>query len=260
MLIDKIINEYDKDYCTFLELCYGEGLMSEGGTEAINDLIKPYNLNNKKVLEIGFGLGGMAKHLAKKFPQIDYYGLEINPYLVKTATVKYSQENVKFLLSKNNDNLPFEDCFFDYILSDGVLVHVPLKTKPTLFNELSRIIRKSGQIIIFDWLSRDGVGFGEKIDKMSEIEGLSLFPTTEKQYRGIFKNLGFKDIQISDENTNYTRYNHNVVKRMQSTIIKNTIIKKYGLEYYNEAVNCYKWIAEAFAENELLARKITAKI
>lgn len=60
MLIDKIINEYDKDYCTFLELCYGEGLMSEGGTEAINDLIKPYNLNNKKVLEIGFGLGGMA--------------------------------------------------------------------------------------------------------------------------------------------------------------------------------------------------------
>lgn len=53
----------------------------------------------------------MAKHLAKKFPQIDYYGLEINPYLVKTATVKYSQENVKFLLSKNNDNLPLKIVF-----------------------------------------------------------------------------------------------------------------------------------------------------
>ena len=48
--IKPIIDEYPFDYCFMLEDVYGRGLMSEGGTEAIDKIFEGVNLKNKKLM------------------------------------------------------------------------------------------------------------------------------------------------------------------------------------------------------------------
>lgn len=77
MTHEKIIHEYPEEYCNMLELAYGETMMSEGGTHAIDDMFNGINLNQKKCLDIGFGLAGAAMYLAEKY-RAKVTGLEKN--------------------------------------------------------------------------------------------------------------------------------------------------------------------------------------
>ncbi len=62
--LNKIINEYSASYCRYLQESYGQGMMSEGGEEAIEKMFIYDDLTNKTLLDIGFGLGGVAFYLA----------------------------------------------------------------------------------------------------------------------------------------------------------------------------------------------------
>jgi phosphoethanolamine N-methyltransferase len=258
MSIEKIISEYDSDYCNFLELCYGEGSMSEGGDVAIEDLFSGCDFNNKNVLEIGFGLAGMASYLATKFPKVNYTGIEINPDLVTQARQKYTQNNIKFLLSEDGLNIPVEDDYFDYIVSDGVLVHLDTDSKKILMKNLYQKIKTGGGLIIADWLSPDGKGFGPRVDKMCKLENLSLFATSVEQYQDLISKAGFQKINILDKNDAYVKYNLDVIERLGNDSLKAEIIDKFGQKAYQEAIESYTWIAEAFKYRELLATKIEA--
>ena len=181
MGIEKIIAEYPKDYCRALELAYGEGMMSEGGVKRLSCFFSGIDLSNKKVLEIGFGLGGLANHIAKRHSTMQYTGVEINPQLVEYAKSHYQRDNTCFLRLEDPNILPFEAAQFDVIFSKGVLVH--LQNKAPLFKSCFRALKKQGQLLINDWLSVDGVGFGEGVDEMCKLEGLILFSMTLHQYR-----------------------------------------------------------------------------
>ena len=54
-----IIEEYPIDYCKSLELAYGDGMMSEGGSKAIDELFENITLSpGQRLLDLGCGLGG----------------------------------------------------------------------------------------------------------------------------------------------------------------------------------------------------------
>src|SRR4051794_34392800 len=80
----KLIDEYSESYCAMLEMAYGQGIMSAGGTEAIETLFEGLNIKNKKALDIGFGLGGIMMYLAKAHG-MQITGLEVSPWLAEEA-------------------------------------------------------------------------------------------------------------------------------------------------------------------------------
>ncbi len=57
---ERLIAEYPEEICLYLEATYSEGMMSEGGTIAVERMFRGVALNHKCLLEIGFGLGGAA--------------------------------------------------------------------------------------------------------------------------------------------------------------------------------------------------------
>ena len=57
--------QYSKEIIDFLEACYGENMLSPGG-ETINEMFKNKSFQNKKILDVGSGLGGLGIEIAKK--------------------------------------------------------------------------------------------------------------------------------------------------------------------------------------------------
>lgn len=148
--IEKLIHEYPEDYCLFLEEAYGQGMMSEGGEKAIENMLSKEQLHNQTVLDIGFGLGGVVFYLAQKY-QVKISGLEINPWMVKEAKRRTPAElnsYVNFYEYHPKKTVPFPDNHFDLVFSKGVLTHLDDKT--TLFREIYRVLKPQGVIIIDD--------------------------------------------------------------------------------------------------------------
>ena len=253
----KIIDEYPQEYCSLLELCYGEGMMSEGGEDAIDQLFAGMDLHNKKVLEIGFGQGGLAQYISQKYPSIDYHGVEINADMVTYANQRYKKSNIHFYCLEKPEILPFADLSFDLVFSKGVLVHVD--NKLPLFTEIHRVCKKGGLYVVNDWLSPDGIGFGELVDKMCALEDLTLYPTTMTQYVGVLTEAGFLVESMTSENKEYAQYNADIIARLQQQAIKVQFLAIYSEAEFQESIDAYGWISQAFAQETLLLRRFVSR-
>lgn len=254
----KLIDEYSAEYCLFLEGTYGSHMLTEGGTVAIDRMFQETPLHHKTVLDIGFGLGAAAFHLAEKY-QADITGIELNPWMVEEATrrIPHNLKNaVRFVQYQQPPLLPFPDHSFDVVYSKGVLVHVNHKTP--LFEEIHRVLKPDGLLIIDDWLSPVKNKWSDRIQKMCEIENLTLYAQTENDYKTLLKNTGFKNIQMRAENSHYAQYNQDIVDRLNKPDIKKSFCNQFSETAWSQAIEGYQLIADAIREDELLIRWIKA--
>lgn len=258
--LQKIIEEYPEDYCEYLEATYGDSMLSEGGQPAIDNMFTQDNLENKKLVDIGFGLGGVACYLAEKY-NANITGLEINPWMVQEATKRIpDQLKTKIVYQQYNPykKIPIEDSTIDMVYSRGVLTH--LDNKINLFSEIYRVLKPNGVLIIDDWLSKTKDQWGEKLQAMCQNENLTLYAETESNYKKLLENAGFKNIQMRDENKNYAKYNQAIVDDLKklklSPIQKNKVFENISID---EAIENYQQIVDSIETNELLVRWFRAE-
>lgn len=78
------------------------------------DLIRHYKLNDKcKILDVGCGKGYLLYEMAKILPNAMIYGIDVSEYALKNA-----KEEIKDNLTLGHaNNLPWEDNFFDLVIS-----------------------------------------------------------------------------------------------------------------------------------------------
>lgn len=107
-----------------------------------------FDLNNKKVLEIGSGRGEFSNN---------FFNLGVNLYAtdINDKSKKYLHEKIIFKkCNLENDKLPFKDNFFDVVYSKSVIEHInnPLN----FFLESKRVLKKGGLLITYtpDWESQ----------------------------------------------------------------------------------------------------------
>lgn len=256
--IKDVIDEYPPEYCHLLEAAYGDSLMSEGGEEAIDHLFDGIDLANKKALDIGCGLGGAAFHLTKKH-DMHVTGLEINEWMVQEATRRTptkQREKLAFVLNQDNAHLPFDDASFDIVYSKGVLTHV--QYKDDLFKECHRILKPGGLLVTIDWLSPVKNSWGPLIQKLAEVEGLSMYAETKDGYLETLTNAGFIQLDMQDQSLKYAKYNDDIVDRLLLPEIKEAFINTFGQTLYTDSVEGYGDIAEAQRTGELLAVRFVA--
>jgi phosphoethanolamine N-methyltransferase len=254
--VKKIIQEYPEDYCLFLEAGYGTGMMSEGGMEAVERMLDKENLRNKKLLDIGFGLGGIVFYLAEKYGA-QVFGIEINPWMVEEAyrrTPAHLKDIVHFYEYHPDEALPFQDDFFDVVFSKGVLTH--LNNKATLFSEVNRVLTPQGIFVNDDWLSPTKGQWGTRLKKMCDAEGLTLFAETTDNYIKLLKDAHFTDIEIRDENKNYYQYNLDIVTRLKQEKARNSSNPAFNELSIDVAIDSFQFIADSIKDNELLVRWI----
>lgn len=104
------------------------------------------------VLEIGCNCGPNLYILAKRFPDAEIRGIDINSVAVQKGNEWFAAEgilNVKLLVGKADDLGQFEDKSFDVVFTDAVLIYIgPDKIKKVI-KEMLRVARKA--LIFLEW-------------------------------------------------------------------------------------------------------------
>jgi len=111
-------------------------------------------VENCRVLEIGFGSGTLLKKLKKKGN--DVYATDVGESIVQKAKDD-GFENV-FLIDASEQNMPFEDNFFDAIYCYGVFGHL---TNPhRLFTEIRRVLKPQHDLYFSVPTQEETMGYG----------------------------------------------------------------------------------------------------
>jgi len=109
----------------------------------------------KKVLDVGCGIGGTSRYIAKRFPEAEVTGITISPEQQRRATALAAERgipNAKFELC-DALNMKYEDNSFDFVWACESGEHMPDKKK--YVEEMSRVLKPGGRIVIATWCQRE---------------------------------------------------------------------------------------------------------
>lgn len=126
---------YDKNY--YEKNLYGFSSLNREDHKEILSLV---NFTNKKVLDIGCGLGSLLKIL--DIPNKNKFGVESNPYAVKAC----KKDGLNVIQAENIYKLPYEDTSFDIIIMNEVIEHI--EHPYLIIEEIYRLLKKDGRIVI----------------------------------------------------------------------------------------------------------------
>lgn len=113
--------------------------------------LKHYELNGSLV-DVGCGSGNLIVQIANKFKDIDLIAIDVSKEILNLAIQRAAKnrfsEEIKFKIG-DVDNIPLNDKSVDFIISSLSLHHW---NNPKLaFNELFRVLKDDGIILIFDF-------------------------------------------------------------------------------------------------------------
>ncbi|MFX0105839.1 MAG: class I SAM-dependent methyltransferase [Candidatus Hodarchaeota archaeon] len=177
--------------------------------ERITNLFKKRGF--KRVLDLGCGTGRHLIYLSKK--GFEVYGLDASPKALEIAKKWLSEENEKaqLQLHRMEQEFPYDNDFFDAIISIQVIHHNLMKDIIYTVNEIERILKPKGII----YITFPRLGGGSKIEnwKLKEIEKGTYIPEAGRE-RGLphhFFNLeeinevfsSFNLLEIYDDRTNH---------------------------------------------------------
>jgi phosphatidylethanolamine/phosphatidyl-N-methylethanolamine N-methyltransferase len=99
----------------------------------------------QKILFVGVGTGADLELI--NYSDLDITAIDYSPDMLGKAKTKFKDSTIKFL-EMDAQNMVFEDELFDYVVASLVLSVVPDANK--CFQEISRVLKHEGKIIIFD--------------------------------------------------------------------------------------------------------------
>jgi len=135
----------------FIEAKYDfvDEMMKLGGISLETD-------SGAKVLDVGCGVGGTSRYLAKKLgPDADVTGITLSPNQVKRATELAKEQgvsNAKFTVM-NALKMDFPDNTFDVVWACESGEHMP--DKEAYINEMMRVLKPGGKYVMATWCQRD---------------------------------------------------------------------------------------------------------
>jgi SAM-dependent methyltransferase len=101
-----------------------------------------FNPRGKTALEIGCGIGRIARWMSQDFAQ--YIGVDVSPEMIRKAA-SYGLPHARFHAVSGGDLSGIPDASIDFVFSFAVFQHVP--DKEAIFNyiaETGRVLRPSG--------------------------------------------------------------------------------------------------------------------
>lgn len=249
--------EYSKDFTDLIEVVYGSEFLSQGSCDAIEYMFENETLDDKKLLDIGSGLGGVDFYLAEKYV-VDITGIDCVARLVEDAKRRIAQHElegtVTFIHQVADDfDYPFPDNSFDIVFSKEVLLHIA--DKASLCKELFRVVKPGGKIIILDWLVV-GHELGPQITLMMKMDGLDLKMATLEEYKITLREAGFDIVSEVCANERYVGYTQNNIDWIIAH--KDFFMQNFDQESYEYALASWALQKSIFECNEVVVTLIQA--
>ncbi|HXG24091.1 MAG TPA: methyltransferase domain-containing protein [Chthonomonadales bacterium] len=167
------------------------------GRAATLELARAVGLDSTKhVLDVGSGVGGTARCLAKEFG-CHVTGIDLTEEYCRAATMLSAKIGLADLVNYRQGDatsLPFDDGSFDVVWTEHVAMNIP--DKPRLYREMHRVLKPGGTLAIYDILAGPGgpVLFPVPWARTPE----SSFLATPDELRMLLEKSGFKVMVWSD--------------------------------------------------------------
>lgn len=202
----KVVDEFGEEWLKFYE--HDDDLVKKGGQEYFDILNEKMIHSNTYLLDVGCGTGRWTKYLAPKVGFIE--AVDPSNAIFAADKLLTNVENVR--LSKASiETLPFPDETFDFVMSIGVLHHIP-NTKKALIDCVKKV-KKGGYFFVYLYYNLDRRGsFYKSLFQLSNLlrKGVSKLPGKIKHFvcdvlaiifympfiltGRLFNFLGFKDL------------------------------------------------------------------
>lgn len=111
----------------------------------------------KKILDVGCGIGGSSRILARTFPSAEVIGITLSPEQAERAralTRDADLTNARFEIV-NALAMSFPDNTFDLVWACESGEHMPDKKK--YVEEMVRVLKPQGQLVVATWCERDPI-------------------------------------------------------------------------------------------------------
>lgn len=153
------------------------------------------------IVDIGCGLGGPARYLAKRF-QCNVSGVDITEPFVEAAnklTALLRMERQVKIEHGDGQHLPYADSTFDGAFTQHVTMNVA--DRPAFFAQAYRVLKPSAFFALTEH------GLGEKGDPHYPVpwsmDGSGAYLVTPSETRALLQQAGFVDIRMEDTGTKY---------------------------------------------------------
>jgi MPBQ/MSBQ methyltransferase len=157
-----------------------------------------------QMLDVGCGIGGSVRHVAKRWPQTAYVsGITISKAQVARAEVLTRAQGVENAVVMACDalSMSYADNSFDVVWSVEAEMHMPDKDK--FVREMTRVLKPGGMLVIACWNVRDTRNAPLSKDEAAHIrllvdEWYHAEFTSIHDYLEIFKKNGLTSIGAED--------------------------------------------------------------
>jgi ubiquinone/menaquinone biosynthesis C-methylase UbiE len=195
-------NEYHDSMIAMLELVWGEGFMAPGGEGNVAKMVEGLELEGRRLLDLGCGLGGPACLLADEYGA-EVVGTDLEAPLIERAQRRAAERGIgdraRFEVVTAGP-LSFEDESFDLVISSGGLTQTA--DKLGIFKELLRVLKPGGSFSGYDWMKSEGE-YSDDMKYWFEQEGLTYAMETPRGQQAILREAGFGEVDVLDSSSWY---------------------------------------------------------
>lgn len=189
-----------------------------------------------RILDLGTGSGYVAFTIANNMPESKVIGLDIVNETIDRNNLKAKEEsldNVNFI-SYSGMDFPFENNAFDVVVTRYALHHFP--DISMTFGEISRVLKKGGQLFISDPTPNkdDDVGFVDKYMQVKPDGHIKFY--REDEYIELSRKKG---IQFENSFTSEIRFPRKhperymkVIEDHEDELVESYQVKVIGDEVY----------------------------
>ena len=194
---------YTDDLIENLQLRWGEGFMSPGGAAELRRMLRGVEMAGARVLDLGCGIGGYDFLMVEAHDTAHVTGIDIDAASLATARREADRRGLQGRIDFRQAGggvLPFADGHFDIVFSKDAIVDLP--DKAPVFDELFRVTRPGGRVVIGDWF-RSAAPYTDEMRAWATTGDETYEMQTLDQAANDLRAAGFTEIETDDRNAWY---------------------------------------------------------